>query len=321
MALTTDANAQQQQQTTLDTLLDQHLNALRVKGHSDYTVRNRLVHIRFFLRWCGERGITVPAQITASVLQQYAQYAFEYRKRNGEPLTVASRHARLVPLRVWFRWMLRQSLITARLADEIELPRLGRPLPRNILSAQEVERVMSQPNVRTPIGLRDRAILELLYSTGIRRLELVRLKLHDLQLDRKLIFVREGKGKRDRYVPIGARAATWVRRYVREARPALSGALAADAVFLSRNGGPLSRDHLTWIARRYITSAKLGKSGACHLFRHTMATLMHENGADIRCVQQILGHADIKTTQIYTQVAIRTLQRVHAETHPAEFRA
>ena len=110
--------------------------------------------------------------------------------------------------------MLRQGLITDSLADEIELPRLGRPLPRNILSAQEVERVMSQPNVRTPIGIRDRAILELLYSTGIRRLELVHLKLHDLQLDRKLVFVREGKGKRDRYVPIGARAATWLRRYV-----------------------------------------------------------------------------------------------------------
>jgi integrase/recombinase XerD len=321
MALTTDTTTQRPQRPTLNTLLGQHLNALQVRGYSGYTVRNRFVHIRFFLRWCEERGITLPAQITASILQQYAQYTFEYRKKNGGPLTVASRHARLVPLRVWFRWMLRQGLITASLADEIELPRLGRPLPRNILSAQEVERVMSQPDVRTPIGLRDRAILELLYSTGIRRLELVRLKLHDLQLDRQLIFVREGKGKRDRYVPIGARAATWVRRYVLQARPAIASALAADTVFLSRYGGPLSRDHLTWIARRYIASAKLGKSGACHLFRHTMATLMHENGADIRCIQQMLGHADIKTTQIYTQVAIRTLQRVHAETHPAERRS
>ncbi len=317
MALTTKTFAQRQQQTTLDTLLDQHLTALRVRGYSDYTVRNRLVHIRFFLRWCGERGITASAHITASILRQYAQYTFEYRKRNGGPLTVASRHARLVPLRVWFRWMLRQGLITVSLADEIELPRLGRPLPRNILSSLEVEHVMSQPNVRTPIGLRDRAILELLYSTGIRRLELVHLKLRDLQLDRKLIFVREGKGKRDRYVPLGTRAAIWVGPYVLQARPALASALADDTVFLSRYGGPLSRDHLTWIVRRYIASAKLGKSGACHLFRHTMATLMHENGADIRCIQQILGHADIKTTQIYTQVAIRRLQRVHAETHPA----
>jgi integrase/recombinase XerD len=318
MALTTDTNAQRQQPPTLDILLYQHLNALQVRGYSDYTVRNRLVHIRFFLRWCRKRGIAVTAQITSSILQQYAQYTFDYRKRNGEPLTVASRHARLVPLRVWFRWMLRQGLITAGLADEIELPRLGRPLPRNILSSLEVEHVMSQPDVTAPIGLRDRAILELLYSTGIRRLELVRLKLHDLQLDRKLIFVREGKGKRDRYIPIGTRADTWVRRYVLQARPALASALVADTVFLSRYGGPLSRDHLTWIARRYVASARLGKSGACHLFRHTMATLMHENGADIRCIQQMLGHADIKTTQIYTQVAIRTLQRVHAETHPAE---
>jgi integrase/recombinase XerD len=114
-------------------------------------------------------------------------------------------------------------------------------------------------------------------------------------------------------VPLGTRAALWLRRYLRDARPALAENSGKDAVFLSRYGRPLSRDHLTYAARRYVTAAKLGKSGACHLFRHTMATLMRENGADIRHVPQLLGHADIKTTQVYAQVAIRTLQRVHAQ--------
>jgi len=196
-------------------------------------------------------------------------------------------------------------------------PRLGRPLPRNILSAAEVKRVLSQPDDTKAVGLRDRSILEVLYSTGIRRLELVNLKLHDLQFDRKLIFVRQGKGKRDRYVPVGRTALQWMRTYIKKARPLLARSPEETTAFLTKHGDPLSRDHLTWIARRYIARAKLGKSGACHLFRHSMATLMHENGADIRCIQQMLGHADIRTTQIYTQVAIRTLQRVHAATHPA----
>ncbi len=317
MALSTEAPTLQSDTASLEQLLNQHLRALQVKGYSDYTVRSRLVHIRFFLRWCAVHDITTVPEICASILQRYAQHTFDYRKTNGEPLALVSRHARLVPLRVWFRWMLRHRVIVINLADEIELPRVGRPLPRNILSAKEAIRVMAQPNIRTATGLRDRAILELLYSTGIRRLELVRLQLQHLQLDRKLIFIREGKGKRDRYIPLGRRAAYWLRRYVRHARPQLARDFHDGPVFLSRHGKRLGRDHLTWIARRYIERANLGKTGACHLFRHTMATLMHENGADIRHIQQMLGHADIRSTQIYTQVALRTLQRVHAATHPA----
>ena len=251
------------------------------------------------------------------MLEQYQQHLFEYRKRNGKPLTVVSRHACLVPLRVWFRWMARATHVVHNLADEIELPRLGRLLPRNILSASEAKRVLAQPDETRAVGLRDRAILEILYSTGIRRLELVNLKLHDLHFDRKLIFICQGKGKRDRYVPVGRTALRWMHTYIRKARPLLARSPEETTVFLTIYGNPLSRVHLTWIARRYIASAKLGKTGACHLFRHSMATLMHENGADIRCIQHMLGHTDIKTTQIYTQVAIRTLQRVHAATHPA----
>jgi integrase/recombinase XerD len=317
MALSTALSASPQRDD-LAALLDQHLNWLHVKGYSDYTIRNRLVHIRFFLRWCTNRGIVAPGQITVRVLQDYQQHTFDYRKRNGEPLAVASRHARLVPVRVWLRWMSKADVVCSSLVEAIELPKLGRPLPRNILSAREVVRIMAQPNIRTVVGLRDRAILQLLYSTGIRRLELVRLKLADCQFDRRLVFVREGKGKRDRYVPLGRRAVYWLRRYYRHGRSQLLGRDSDSVcVFLSRGGQPLSRDHVTYIARKYIKSACLGKSGSCHLLRHSMATLMHENGADIRHVQQILGHADIRTTQIYAQVAIRTLQRVHAATHPA----
>jgi integrase/recombinase XerD len=306
--------------TPLEALMREHLRSLEVRNYSEFTVKGRAGHIRFFLDWLKERGITDPIEVTRPVLERYQRHLFYSRKKNGEPLSFSSQHARLVPLRVWFRWMTRQNHILHNPASEIDLPRLGRTLPKVILSAQEVEQIMTLCDVEEPIGLRDRALLEVLYSTGMRRLEIVRLKLFDLQLDRGLILVNQGKGSKDRYVPIGARAAAWLEKYIREGRPQLVSEPDDFTVFLTAQGEPFSRDHLTFAVRERIEAAKLGKGGACHLFRHTMATLMHENGADIRHIQAILGHEDIRTTQIYTQVAIRALQQIHAATHPAEAR-
>jgi len=307
--------------TQLEAMMRDHLHALAIQNYSEHTVRNRQVHIGFFLQWCRERGLTEPVEVTRPVLERYQRHLFHYRKKNGEPLSFRSQHACLVPLRVWFRWMTRQNHILHNPASELELPRLGRALPKNIFSAAEVERIMVLCQIEEPIGLRDRAILEVLYSTGIRRLETIQLKLYDLSLDRGLILVRQGKGKKDRYVPIGERAIAWLEKYVREARPQLAIEPDDMTVFLTAQGEPFSRDHLTFVVRGRIEDAKLGKGGACHLFRHTMATLMHENGADIRHIQALLGHEDIRTTQIYTQVAIRALQQIHAATHPAEARS
>jgi integrase/recombinase XerD len=147
-------------------------------------------------------------------------------------------------------------------------------------------------------------------------MEMIALKLYDLSLDRGLLLVRQGKGQKDRYVPIGERAIAWLQTYIRAARPQLAVEPDDMTVFLTAQGEPFSRDHLSFTVKERIDAAKLGKTGSCHLFRHTMATLMHEGGADIRFIQQMLGHEDLKTTQIYTQVAIRTLQQVHAATHP-----
>ena len=172
--------------------------------------------------------------------------------------------------------------------------------------------------IEEPIGLRDRAILEVLYSTGLRRMEIIALKLYDLSLDRGLLLVRQGKGHKDRYVPIGERAIAWLEKYIREGRPLLAGwSQDGMTVFLTAQGEPFSRDHLSFAVKERVDAAQLGKTGSCHLFRHTMATLMHENGADIRHIQAMLGHEDIRTTEIYTQVAIRALQKIHAATHPA----
>ena len=318
MARVEKRKAQAAPQTPLEILMREHLKALQVQNYSEFTVRGRQGHIQFFLDWLKERGVTEPVEVTRPVLERYQRHLYHYRKTNGEALSFRSQHARLVPLRVWFRWMTRKNYILHNPASELELPRLGRVLPKSILSAPEVERIMTLCQIEEPIGLRDRAILEVLYSTGMRRLEVVRLKLFDLQLDRGLILINQGKGHKDRYVPIGERAVQWLQKYIRESRPQLAVEPDDMTVFLTAQGEPFSRDHLSFTVKERIDAAQLGKTGSCHLFRHTMATLMHENGADIRYIQQMLGHEDIKTTQIYTQVAIRTLQQIHAATHPAE---
>ena len=304
--------------TPLAALLEKHLENLRVRNYSEYTIKGRRVHIGFFLEWCNQRGLTEPVEVTRTVLESYQRHVFHYRKKNGEPLQFTGQHDRLVPLRVWFKWMARQRHILHNPASELELPRLGFRLPKAVLTAQEAERVLMQPSIHDPLGLRDRAILETLYSTGIRRLELANLTLWDLDLERCTLTIRQGKGKKDRIIPLGDRAAAWVRKYLEEARPQLASEPDDRIAFLSNAGEPFSLDYLTEVVRGYVEAAGIGKQGACHLFRHTMATLMLEGGADIRFIQAMLGHADLKTTQIYTHVAIRQLQEIHRATHPAK---
>jgi integrase/recombinase XerD len=303
--------------TPLATRLAEYVTALRVRDFSENTIRNRYSHIRFFLEWCAERALLEPTEITRPVLERYQRHLFHYRKRDGEPMTFRSQHVRLVALRCWFRWLTRQNLILHNPASELELPRMGRRLPKHVLTISEAEQVLQQPDIHGPLGLRDRAILEVLYSCGIRRSEVIHLKLYDLDPERGTLVIRQGKGKKDRFVPIGERAIAWMQKYIREARPQLVVEPDHGTLFLSGTGEEISPDHLTLTVHDYVFNAKIGKTGACHLFRHTMATLMLEGGADIRFIQQMLGHAELSTTEIYTHVSIRMLKQVHTATHPA----
>ncbi len=186
-----------------------------------------------------------------------------------------------------------------------------------MLTATEAELVLARPNVTDLIGLRDRAILETLYSTGIRRMEVINLLVYDLDAERGTLMVRQGKGKKDRMVPIGENAVVWIRKYVDEARPQLVMPPDSGTLFLTQEGDEISRERLTQLVREYVLAADTGKSGSCHLFRHTCATVMLEAGADIRYIQEMLGHVELSTTQIYTQVSIRRLKTVHSLTHPS----
>ena len=294
-----------------------YLEWLLVKNYSPRTVENREVYLAFFILWCEQRSMLYPQEITKPILERYQRHLFHLRRPDGRALSFRAQHSRLVPVRGYFKWLTRQNVLLYNPASELELPKLEHRLPRHVLTLSEAEAVMNLPDVREVLGVRDRAILETLYSTGMRRSELMNLAVFDLDAERGTILIRQGKGKKDRMVPVGERAAAWIEKYLYEARPQLAVGADEGALFLTNTGEVFTPNRLSQLVRNYIKHAELGKTGSCHIFRHTAATLMLEGGADIRYIQAMLGHAELSTTQIYTQVSIRKLQAVHRATHPA----
>ena len=288
-----------------------------VQNYSPKTVENRRTYVRYFVEWAQERGLHHPMEVTKAILERYQRHLFHYRKRDGLPMSGRSMHARLIPVRAFFKWAARQNRILYNPASEIDLPRSEKRLPKHILNVAEVEAIMARCNLADPLGIRDRAMLETFYSTGMRRSELASLQAIDLDHERGTLMVRQGKGRKDRMIPIGERALAWIRRYLEEVRPGLVREPDSGTLFLTNLFEPFTPNRLTQLVRDYIDAAELGKRGSCHLFRHTCATLMLEGGADIRFIQQLLGHAELSTTQIYTQVSIQQLKQVHSATHPA----
>jgi integrase/recombinase XerD len=285
------------------------LNRLGVEG--------RRKELGIFLRWSLERDLLEPKQITRSILESYQRFLWRYRKQNKKPLGVMTQRSYLGAVKVFFAWLCRKRILEANPASELELPRKEKRLPIMGLGVEEVERVLATPDLSDLLGVRDRAILELFYSTGIRRAEMARLQIEDLHLEKRVLMVRRGKGGKDRVVPVGKRALIWIEKYLEEVRPRLEVGSSKN-LFLSGYGEGFNVDVLGRIVTQYIQKSGVGRKGGAHLLRHTCATHLLEGGADIRYIQQILGHEKLETTSIYTEVSIGALQAVHERCHPAE---
>jgi len=298
----------------------EYLKWMQMQNYSEVTIENRKRYLGYFAIWALENSLENAKKISRADLDNYKKYLFSYKKRNGQPLSIRGQWGRLEPLRSFFRWMAKKYHVLYNPASELDLPRFGQTLPGQILTDKQVSAIMLQPNLKTRRGVRDRAILEVFYSTGIRRLELCNLKLYDIHFARNTILISQGKGNKDRVVPVGQRALFWILKYVEDVRPHFvrESSSEADILFLTNAGDPMRPQYLTWKVREYIDSAEVPIDGSCHIFRHSMATLMLENGADIRYIQEILGHAKLETTQVYTKVSIEKLKEVHSKTHPAE---
>ncbi len=304
--------------------------AMRLSTH---TLKNRRIEVGYFIDWCEQRSIVRPDDVTRAVLEKYRQHVFHYRQQKkgtgqGQPLTFTCQAKRLISVRVFFQWLARQHYLLYNPASELDLPRPEKRLPRHLLTIVEVEQVLNAIDTAEPtgLGMRDRAMLETLYSTGMRRGELVNLHVDDVDLQRGTVLIRQGKGAKDRVVPIGGRACRWLEKYLYTVRPdyvdAGDGADPA-VLFLAKHGEAMQGKQLSVIVRNAITAAKLERfaethpNAACHLFRHACATHMLEAGADIRFIQALLGHESLSTTEVYTQVSILQLKAVHEKTHPA----
>ena len=233
--------------------------------------------------------------------------------RGLSPRSVARRVA---AVRGFYRFLVIDRRIERSPADDLHPPRAWPALPK-LLSLAEVDALMAQPDATTPLGLRDRAMIELLYATGLRVSELVGVRFGDLHLDDEYLTC-VGKGSKERLVPIGEQAAHWIRRYQRDARPTLTAAppKARDVVFVNARGGRLSRVGFWKILKQHGRRAKLPRTLSPHVLRHSFATHLLENGADLRAIQLMLGHADLSTTQIYTHVLETRLRNVYDRFHP-----
>jgi integrase/recombinase XerD len=300
----------------MDTRGAEHIEWMRVRNYSQDTIRDRMYCLSYFERWCADRGITRPSEVTKPILERYQRSLFLYRKRGGAPLSFVTQHDRITAVQAFFKYLARQNVILSNPASDLERPKVPQRLPRNVLSISEVERVLAQPDVTEPMGIRDRAILETFYSTGMRRKELSGLAVFDLDVERETVLIREGKWRKDRMVPIGERALAWIGKYLHEVRPSFVVDPDPGNLFLGQFGERLAPGWLTSRVSQYVHKAALSKQGGCHLFRHTMATLMLEGGADIRFIQEMLGHATLQATQIYTRVSIKKLKEIHTVTHP-----
>ena len=290
-----------------------YLERLRIKGFSESSIESLEHYLGLFSRFCLERGLYKPLDVTAKILERYQGVVSRAtRIRDGQPLSRLERSQRLTCVRLFFGWLVKTGLIPANPASGIELP-------RQVLSQEEIERVMSSVDLSTPAGLRDRAIMEVLYATGIRRSELCNLKLSHLSFDKGVLLVERGKNKKDRVVPLGERAVYWLARYLNEDRSFIPGSKQSEWLFITISSGPIHPPHLTAKLQKRIQRSGIEKSSCCHIFRHTMATLMLEGGADIRYIQEMLGHARLRTTQIYTKVSIGKLKEIHEQTHPGAF--
>lgn len=303
--------------TLLSKYRDIWLQEIAVRGHTKSTVNTNKWALEPFMQWAEEQLLDCPGKVTEKHLKSYQTWMFEYRKSDGGSLSATSQRTRVGSLKRFFQWMLEEGFITENPATKLRLPkRTQNSLPKT-LSRREIATLLSQPNILDPLGLRDRAILELFYATGIRRMELVQLNIEDLDLSGASIMIRQGKGGKDRLLPIGSQTIRWLQAYLKRSRPKLAIDPTEKAAFISGYGSRFNANYLGNWMRRTMERAGIVKQGSCHLLRHSCATHMLENGADLRCIQQLLGHSRLDTTQIYTDVSIRHLRMVYNSSHPS----
>jgi len=290
-------------------LLDQFLNHLSLEvGLSANTIDSYGRDLKRYIKFLQDKKVDSVNRITEKHIANFISLL----SRKG--LAANSIARKLSSLRRFHKFLVTEGHSDTNPAGALESPKLWRKLP-SVLDTEEMKKLLRKPTLNIPLGLRDRAILEFLYATGVRISELIHIKRKDILSEVELVRVI-GKGQKERIIPIGKIALRSVKRYLQEARPTLAKQNSEDFLFLNRRGGPFSRMGLWKILRKYVTQAGIKKKVSPHTIRHSFATHLLKAGADLRAVQEMLGHADISTTQIYTHLDREYLKQEHRDYHP-----
>ncbi len=293
----------------MQVLLDQFLDYITLeKGLTSNTRIAYASDLERFVTFIQRAGVTMLNKLTRRHVLDYLMW----EKEQG--LAAPSLSRRLVAIRVFLRYLQQEGMLSSNVTETMDSPKLWKLLPATLTPA-EVERLLQAPRLDKTLGLRDRALLETLYGTGLRVSELANLRIEDLQFDAGYLRCL-GKGRKERIVPLGGAAATYLNKYINEARPVLDRTKSSPAVFLSTRGQALSRKTVWQLIRRCTRDAGIAKKVSPHTLRHSFASHLLANNAPLRVIQEMLGHADIATTQIYTHVDAPRLQQIHRQFHP-----
>jgi integrase/recombinase XerD len=307
---------QQKMVSQYETLLVKFEEYMQVREFSKRTITDYLHDVKVFLEYLETIGVGEIATVDRAVIADYQLRLFDQTYRD-QPISAVTRLKRLTTLRCFGNYLVRCGRLAADPTADLELPKRPKSLPKNIPTKKEMGKLLALPDLTTPLGVRDRAILEVFYSTGIRVSELCNLTINDIDLVRGELRVNRGKNAKDRVVPLGEVACDYLNLYLRNARKQLATS-GQNLLFVTKNGKRFHFTDLSHLVSRYGQKAGLKKRISCHSLRHACATHLLQGKADIRHIQEILGHASLATTQIYTKVEIADLKKVHRRCHPRE---
>ncbi len=312
--------------TNLEETKRMYLQHIQLQNYTNHTIRQQEQILRNFISFATSQGITDIKSIDLQTLESYKLHL------SAQTLTSSTIHGRLITVRQFFRYLTKKEVIYSNPCDEMIMPKEKRTLPQGILTVKEMTKLLKTPDIRTDLGYRDRTIMELFYSTGIRAGELMRLKINDLNLEKKLLRINLGNGQKDRYLPLNTPSCRFLTRYLEKIRPRLQeiprpcgnhweakSKTGGDILFLTVYGGSISQGWLDLMIKKYLKKAEITKRlQPCHCFRHSVATHLLESGMDVRYVQAFLGHENIQTTQRYTHIAREQLKQLIDTYHPRE---
>jgi integrase/recombinase XerD len=303
---------------TFDELSARFRVHLEVRNCAWGTVRTSVSALRTLFRFFAETKVPDVAAVTTATLHDFQRWHHYEPTIHGAARKVTHQNRVLSVVRGFFRFLYATGLIAHDPAATLEYAREPRSLPRNILTPQEARKIILAADTGTVLGYRDRTLLEVLYATGIRKNELMNLCLDNVQLDEELLRINSGKGDRDRVVPLTAVACSCLETYLKAIRPQLLGKKKSERVFVSLRGQPMARNTVGSVVEKYATKARIKKRVTCHLWRHSCATHLLQNKANLRHVQEILGHRSLATTERYLHLTITELKEAHRRYHPRE---